>query len=79
MIFRSILETYALVIPYYKLNLYKGKAEKYSIYPDHYFIKIKENIPRVHKFMKKVATYKAQYWSSSSQLLNHTITASFLF
>ena len=24
--FRSILETYAMVIPYHKLNLYKGKA-----------------------------------------------------
>ena len=24
--FRSLLETYALIIPYYKLQLYKGKA-----------------------------------------------------
>ena len=29
--FRSLLETYALIVPYYKLNLYKGKAEEYSI------------------------------------------------
>ncbi|SEA07975.1 hypothetical protein [Psychroflexus halocasei] len=63
-IFRSILETYALVIPYYKLNLYKGKAEKYSIYRDHYFIKVKANIPRIHKFMKKVSSYKAQHLDS---------------
>ena len=25
--FRSLLETFALVIPYYKLHLYKGRAE----------------------------------------------------
>ncbi|MGO3238158.1 MAG: hypothetical protein ACTIKA_07785 [Psychroflexus halocasei] len=62
--FRSILETYALIIPYYKLNLYKGKAEEYSIYRDHYFIKVKANIPRIHKFMKKVSSYKAQHLDS---------------
>lgn len=62
--FRSILETYALVIPYYKLNLYKGKSEEYSIYRDHYFIKIKANNPRIHKFMKKTLKYKNEYMNS---------------
>lgn len=65
--FRSILETYALVIPYYKLNLYKGKSEEYSIYRDHYFIKVKANIPRIHKFMKKISSYKALHWDSLNQ------------
>jgi len=36
--FRSLLETYALVIPYYKLTLYKGQASVYSVYRDNYFI-----------------------------------------
>lgn len=57
--FRSLLETYALVIPYYKLNLYKGKAEEYSIYKDHYFIKVKADKPDIHNYMKKVLTYKS--------------------
>ena len=38
--FRSLLETYALVIPYYKLTLYKGKAQEYSIYIDKQFVKV---------------------------------------
>ncbi|TVZ25724.1 hypothetical protein JM83_0653 [Gillisia sp. Hel_I_86] len=57
--FRALLETYALVIPYYKLNLYKGKAEEYSVYKDQYFIKVKADSPAIHKFMMKILGYKA--------------------
>jgi hypothetical protein len=57
--FRSLLETYALVIPFYKLNLYKGKAEEYGIYIDHFFIKVKANKPGIHKFFQKVLDYKS--------------------
>lgn len=56
--FRSLLETYALVIPYYKLNLYKGRAEEYSIYKDHSFIKIKAGEPPIHKYMMKIIDFK---------------------
>lgn len=65
--FRSILETYALVIPYYKLKLYKGKAEEYSVYRDHYFLKIQAKRKEVHNFMKKVLNYKATHWTSSKE------------
>ena len=60
--FRSILESYALIIPYYKLTLYKGKAEEYSIYRDEYFIKIRAlaRDRATHKFIKKVMNYKAE-------------------
>ncbi|MGB5942345.1 MAG: hypothetical protein WBG71_05640 [Leeuwenhoekiella sp.] len=60
--FRSLLESYALVIPYYKLSLYKGQAEEYSIYRDNYFIKIraKAKDTATHKFIKKVMNYKAE-------------------
>ena len=60
--FRSILESYALVIPYYKLVLYKGKAEEYSIYKDEYYIKIeaKENDKATHNFMRKILSAKAE-------------------
>ena len=57
--FRSLLETYALVIPYYKLHLYKGKAEEYSIYRDHSKIKVKADTPAIHKYFKKILDYKA--------------------
>lgn len=56
--FRSLLETFALVIPYYKLHLYKGRAEEYSIYIDHYFIKVKAKEPAIHKYMMKIIDYK---------------------
>lgn len=57
--FRSLLETYALVIPYYKLQLYKGKAEEYSIYMDQYVVKVYANAG-VHKFFKKLLAEKAK-------------------
>ena len=38
--FRSLLESYGLIIPYWKLKIYKGKAEEYSLYCDKHFIKI---------------------------------------
>jgi len=57
--FRSLLETYGLIIPYYKLSLYKGKAEEYSIYKDHHFIKVKADTPAIHKFMLKILDYKS--------------------
>lgn len=56
--FQSLLQTYALVIPYYKLNLYKGRSEEYSIHRDHYFIKIKANTTAIHKYMMKIVDYK---------------------
>lgn len=61
--FRSLLESYVLVIPYYKLHLYKGKAEEYSLYRDHYFIKIKAKAKdkSTHNFIKKIMDYKAEY------------------
>jgi hypothetical protein len=59
--FRSLLESYALVIPYYKLSLYKGKAEEYSIYKDTYYIKIKAKAKDkyTHKLMAKILAEKA--------------------
>ncbi len=56
--FRSILETYGLVIPFYKLKIYKGKSEEYSIYADDYFVKIEAKEKRVHQFIKKVLDFK---------------------
>jgi len=56
--FRSILETYALVIPFHKLKIYKGDSKQYSIYMDTYFVKVKADQKRIHQFMKKLLDYK---------------------
>lgn len=58
--FRSILETYALVIPYYKLKLYKGQAQVYSIFMDNYFIKVEATEKRTHAFMKKILQHQQE-------------------
>jgi hypothetical protein len=57
--FRSLLETFALVIPFYKLTLYKGDFAVYSIYRDHYFIKVRSDTKAIQKFFKKLLNYKA--------------------
>ena len=57
--FRSLLETYALVIPFYKLTIYKGDLATYSIYRDHYFVKVKADTKAIQKFFKKILNYKA--------------------
>ncbi|WP_420400659.1 hypothetical protein [Flagellimonas sp.] len=57
--FRSLLETYGLIIPYYKLKIYKGDFAVYSIYKDHYFIKVKSDTKAVQKFFKKLLDHKA--------------------
>nr|WP_299385794.1 hypothetical protein [Allomuricauda sp.] len=57
--FRSLLETYGLIIPYYKLTLYKGDLAVYSIHRDHYFIKVRSDTKAIQKFFKKILDYKA--------------------
>ncbi|AZQ44962.1 hypothetical protein [Nonlabens ponticola] len=57
--FRSLLETYALPIPFYKLTIYKGRAEEYSIYRDDYFVKVRANHKSIHKFMGKISQLKS--------------------
>ena len=55
----SLLETFALIIPYYKLTIYKGDLAVYSIYRDQYFIKVQSDTKAVQKFFKKLLDYKA--------------------
>lgn len=60
--FRSLLESYALVIPYYKLVIYKGDTQIYSLHIDTYFIKTetRQNGKAIHKFMKKLLAAKVE-------------------
>jgi len=57
--FRSLLETYALIIPYYKLTIYKGDFALYSVYRDHYFIKVQSDTKAIQKYFRKILDYKA--------------------
>lgn len=57
--FRSLLETFALIVPYYKLTLYKGESSVYSLYRDQYYIKVASDTKAVQKFFKKILAYKA--------------------
>ena len=52
--FRSLLETYGLIIPFFKLKLLKGKANEYSIYIDNFFIKVQVNKKDEYDFFKKI-------------------------
>jgi len=64
--FKSILETYALTIPFHKLIIYKGKSNEYSIYKDNYYIKILANTKTVHDFIKKIKNFKIKKTDLSS-------------
>ena len=57
--FRSLLETFALVIPYYKLTVYKGDFAVYSIYRDSYYIKVRSDTKAIQNFFRKMLDYKA--------------------
>jgi len=56
--FRSRLETYGLIIPYYKLNVYKGDIGIYSIYMDHYFIKVRSDTKAIQRFFRKLLEHR---------------------
>lgn len=57
--FRSLLETFALVIPYYKLAIYKGDLGIYSIYKDNYFIKVRADSKAIQLYFRKLLDFKA--------------------
>jgi len=57
--FRSLLETFALVIPYYKLVVYKGDIGKYTVFRDKHSVQVLADTKAVQKFFQKMLTYKA--------------------
>lgn len=58
--FRSLLETFALVIPFYKLTIYIGDFAIYSIYRDNHFIKVKSDTKAIQKFFRRILDYKVE-------------------
>ncbi len=56
--FRSLLETYALIVPFYKLSLYKGRSDEYSLHRDDQFVKVFARDKSIHSFFKKLIRLK---------------------
>ena len=58
--FRSLLETYGLIIPYHKLSIFKGTGEAYSIHMEHHKVGISAKSKNVRDFFKKIQQQKAR-------------------
>jgi len=58
--FRSLLETFALVIPFFKLTIFKGDFAIYTVYRDNHFIKVRSDTKAIQKFFKKIMDYKVE-------------------
>lgn len=59
--FRSLLETFGLVIPYYKLNLQKGGDALHSIHMDQYFIQVRSDTKAAQRFLKKIMDRRREH------------------
>ena len=57
--FRSLLETYALIIPYYKLVVYKGDIGRYTVFRDKHSVQVMADTKAIQKFFQKMLAFKA--------------------
>lgn len=59
-IFQKNSEVYALVIPYYKLSIYKGDLNAYTFFKDHHFIRVlaTDKDKGIHDFISKILSEK---------------------
>ena len=58
--FRSLLETFALIIPYFKLSIFKPTGDTYSIHSGENKIIIITQTENKRKFIKRVLEQKAK-------------------
>ena len=58
--FRSLLETYALVIPYFKLSIFKPTGDTYSIHSGENKVIIITKTDNKRKFIKRVLEQKTK-------------------
>ena len=58
--FRSLLETYGLIIPYFKLVVFKVTKDEYTFNIDSKFLKIKVKSANDHSFIRKITESKAK-------------------
>lgn len=56
--FRSLLETYALVIPWWKLVIFKSEADAYTLHCDGNFVRVKIDTITLKAFMGRLMEMK---------------------
>ncbi|MFL2600492.1 MAG: hypothetical protein ACJ0P1_08115 [Flavobacteriaceae bacterium] len=71
--FRSLLETYGLIVPYYKLKIFKGKKNEISLYKDNFSVKLKIVGKDVKNFFKKLKEQKYKYEKDFSKKFDNEI------
>lgn len=66
--FRSLLESFALVIPYYKLSILKGDLGVCTLHIDHHFMRLETDTRATQKFLVRILNAKATFGSSTPHL-----------
>lgn len=56
--FRALLDTYALVIPFYKLTVFKSSSEEYTFHKDNLFVRVRATSSDIHRFVQKMNNFK---------------------
>jgi len=57
---KSRLDTYALPIPYYKLTIYKGDKDVFTLFKDQHIIKVEVKDARVKAFFRRILDEKSE-------------------
>ena len=57
---KSRLDTYALPIPYYKLTIYKGDKDVFTLFKDQHNIKVEAKDARVKSFFRRILDEKSE-------------------
>lgn len=58
--FRSLLETYGLIIPFHQLSIFKAGNKSYSIFLGEHKIKVEAESQKVHKFFSRLLELRAK-------------------
>lgn len=58
--FRSVLETYGLIIPFHHLSIFKSGNQSYSIFSGQHKVKLTADNEKVHKFFKRLLELKSK-------------------
>jgi hypothetical protein len=66
--FRSLLESFALIIPYYKLSILKGDLGVCTLHIDHHFMRLETDNRATQKFLVRILNTKAAYAPGTSPL-----------
>ncbi|HSR60078.1 MAG TPA: hypothetical protein VLL47_04950 [Robiginitalea sp.] len=65
--FRSLLESFALIVPYYKLSILKGDLGVYTIHKDQYFVRVEADTRAAQQFFVKMLGLKAVWQAPGSE------------